>query len=93
MIELIDYLGNKILVNSKNIEFIKEFYDSRYPSINTVVKMYNGRKYDCVQKYNIIKELITYSFTTEDMIDFATDQKNRDLNPTDKSFKNWIDYR
>ncbi len=93
MIELEDYLGNKVLINSKDIESIREYYDSRYPSINTTVKMYNGRKYECVQKYKVIKELITYSFTIEDMIDFATDQKNRDLNPTDESLKDWIDYK
>lgn len=36
---------------------------------------------------------IKNEFTIEDMIDFATDQKNRNLDPSEETLDNWINYR
>ena len=32
-------------------------------------------------------------FTQEDMLDYATDQRNRDLEPTENTLKDWVNYR
>lgn len=32
-------------------------------------------------------------FTKEDMLDFSTDQRNRDLEPTENTLKDWVNYR
>jgi hypothetical protein len=37
--------------------------------------------------------LSLYIFTKEDMLDYATDQHNRNIEPNEDTLKDWINYR
>jgi len=73
------------------IEYGYEYHKStKFPELgvednmrgNAIQWIYNATKYsDCLL------------FTQEDMLDFATDQKNRGLEPTEETLMDWINYR
>jgi len=51
---------------------------------------------DLILKFNkkrIIESTEEVLFTKEDILDFAEDQKNRNLEPSEKTLKDWIEYR
>jgi len=57
MIELTDYQGNKVLIHTKDIREVRGYFDQRYPSIQSVIILYDGKKIECSHPYNVVKNL------------------------------------
>lgn len=57
MIELTDCRGNKVLIHTKDIREVRGYFDQRYPSIQSVIILYDGRKIECSHPYDVVKNL------------------------------------
>ena len=57
MIELTDYRGNKVLIHNKDIREVNGYFDGRYPNIQSVIILYDGKKIECSLPYNVVKNL------------------------------------
>jgi hypothetical protein len=57
MIELTDYRGNKVLIHTKDIREVRGYFDQRYPSIRSVIILYDGKKIECSNTYDVVKNL------------------------------------
>jgi hypothetical protein len=57
MIEVTQH-GRKKLIRTKDIRDVREYCDTRYPSINCIITLYDGIKIECVEPYHVIRKLI-----------------------------------
>lgn len=71
---------------NKQISLLEKFIrDTPKEELDKLIDKYRG---SCVKEQGV-----DGYFTMEDMIDFATDQKNRGLEPTEKTLIDFILYR
>ena len=67
MIEISDKLDNKILIDEKEIKEVKEYFDTRYPSIKCIIRLYDGRTIESCMNYDIVKKL-TISYDNHNLL-------------------------
>lgn len=56
MIEVSDHKGNKVSFHKEDVKEYREYSDSRYPTINSIITFYDGGVIEATNSYNYIKK-------------------------------------
>jgi len=95
MIELTDYRGNKVLIHTKDIREVRGYFDQRYPSIQSVIILYDGKKIECSHPYDVVKNLTIqrvrhFQFLSSNSGNEIIEELDTDMHPPIKGQYVWL---